>query len=111
MKRLLLPLFILISVASFSQKGSLVADSLHGRLDTVKAKAIVYLKWDKKSPVSIAVDSGYAVVNTCQMMFVGEDGKKIPTAGSSTLWTKIFVMPGKKEIDNNDLIKFSPKDK
>jgi len=86
----------------FGQTGRLVADTLNKKLDTIYFKGIMY--WDFSKGATTKIDSGYAIVKTAPMVFIGENNVKARTDQVATLEEKWFILPKRTSIEGRHII-------
>lgn len=88
--------------ASQAQKGQLIPDPnpKNERVDTLRGK-IIYLQG-----LTIKVDSGYNLVRTAPMLFVGEDGKSGRTDQEKIIASEFYILPKNTKLSDADLLLF-----
>lgn len=92
---------IILAGSVMGQSGNLVPDSTKITKDTLTCHSVVYLKDHK----TLAVDSGYIVRELAPLVFVTPGStNKVRTDQTGILATRYFVMPGRKELEAEDIV-------
>ena len=102
MKHLLTIFFIAAFFCASAQTGKLVPDTTNAKTDTIFFKGILY--WDFSKGLQTKTDSGFAVVKTAPMVFIGENNVKARTDQQTTLEEKWFILPKKILLDSKNII-------
>jgi len=102
MKYLLTIFFLATFFCASAQTGKLIPDTLNKKIDTVFFRGILY--WDFSKGAATKIDSGFAVVKTAPMVFVGANNTTVRTDQTTTLEEKWFILPKRTVIDVKNII-------